>query len=79
MLAHFISIFLLLTVLSLLDSNAYAVEADPEIAKLLNELELRESPKPIKESPGWKKPQKVVVFLPKARVPARKDYQAWQQ
>ena len=62
---------------SLLADPAHSVEPASYVASLIEDLGLRETPKPIKDSPYWKKPMKVVVFLPDSRIPARDDYKAW--
>ena len=34
---------------------------NPAIASLITELELREAPRPVRETRGWRKPQRIVV------------------
>lgn len=79
--SRFIYPFLLFVIfsVSLLGSQAHSAEPDPDVAALIQDLGLRETSKPVKDTPGWQKPGKVVVFLPDSRMPARKDYQAWLQ
>lgn len=62
---------------SLLADPAHSIEPASNVASLIEDLGLRETSEPIKDSPYWKKPMKVVVFLPDSRIPARDDYKAW--
>ncbi len=73
--------FLLLSIItaSLLAAPAYSADPAPNVAALIEDLGLRETPEPIKDSPYWKKPKKIVVFLPESQMPARDDYKAWLQ
>jgi phosphoglycerate dehydrogenase-like enzyme len=64
---------------SLLAAQGRAAEPDTDVARLIQDLELKETAKPIKDSPYWRKPRKVVVFLPDNRIPAKKDYKTWLQ
>jgi len=64
---------------SLLADPAHSADPDPNVASLIEDLGLRETPEPIKDSPYWKKPMRIVVFLPDSRVPVRDDYKAWLQ
>ncbi len=53
--------------------------ADPAASALIDALQLRETTKPIRESVHWKKPEKIVVFLPDRLRPARDDFETWLQ
>ena len=70
---------LLFTILIWVAQFAYPVEPDPDAIALIKELQLSASEKPIRESKNWKKPQKVVVFLPQNRQPSRGDFEPWLQ
>ncbi len=70
---------LLFTILIWVAQPAYPVEPDPDAIALIKELQLSASDKPIRESKNWKKPQKVVVFLPQNRQPSRGDFELWLQ
>jgi phosphoglycerate dehydrogenase-like enzyme len=58
---------------------AFSAGPDPDALTLINELQLQETSRPIRESGHWKRPEKVVVFLPDGRRPARDDFQPWLQ
>jgi phosphoglycerate dehydrogenase-like enzyme len=58
---------------------AFSAEPDPDALILIKELQLQETSRPIRESSHWKKPEKVVVFLPEGRRPARSDFESWLQ
>jgi phosphoglycerate dehydrogenase-like enzyme len=63
----------------LLTSTLSAQEDTNEAEQLINELEIRESSIAARDMPGWKKPEKIVVLLPRNRIPKRKDYKEWLQ
>ena len=44
-----------------------AAQPDPETQTLIEQLRLDEADQPVRESPGWKRPEKVVVMIPSAR------------
>ena len=69
--------FTCIVIASLLADPAHSVEPVSNVASLIEDLGLRETAEPIKNFPYWKKPKKVVVFLPDSRIPARDDYKAW--
>ncbi len=54
-------------------------EPDSEALALIEQLQLRQSSAPIRESALWKKPEKVVVYLPANRKPVREDFEPWLQ
>ena len=78
---HFRYTLTLLVIFSVtsLAAQGRAADPDPDVAGLIQDLELKETAKPIKNSPHWHKPSKVVVFLPDNRIPSKKDYKAWLQ
>jgi phosphoglycerate dehydrogenase-like enzyme len=58
---------------------ASSAEPDPDALMLIKELQLQETSRPISQSSHWKKPEKVVVYLPEGRRPARSDFESWLQ
>jgi phosphoglycerate dehydrogenase-like enzyme len=70
-------LWLLLTLVFVLP--AYSSEPDADTFALIDELQLNQAPAPIRESASWKKPEKVVVYLPENRKPLRKDFASWLQ
>ena len=44
-----------------------AAQPGPETQTLIEQLRLDEADQPVRESPGWKRPEKVVVMIPSAR------------
>jgi hypothetical protein len=48
---------------------AYSSEPDADAFALIDELQLNQASAPIRESASWKKPEKVVVYLPENRKP----------
>ena len=53
--------------LSLVVMPVPAAQPDPETQTLIEQLRLDEADQPVRESPGWKRPEKVVVMIPSAR------------
>jgi phosphoglycerate dehydrogenase-like enzyme len=70
-------VFTCIIAASLLADPAHSVKPASNVASLIEDLGLRETPEPIKNSPYWRKPRKVVALLPDSRIPARKDYKKW--
>jgi lactate dehydrogenase-like 2-hydroxyacid dehydrogenase len=58
---------------------AYSSEPDADAFALIDALQLNQAPSPIRESASWKKPEKVVVYLPENRKLLRKDFASWLQ
>jgi len=52
---------------------------DPEAAVLLESLDLRVAPAPVRDWPRWRKPEKITIYLPQRLTPARSDYRDWLQ
>ncbi len=73
------AVFISILATCLLAPAVHGVGPDADATALIENLGLRESAKPIKDSPHWRKPQKIVVLLPTNRTPARADYKAWLQ
>ncbi len=57
--------------------QAHSEGADPEAIALIAALQLNEASLPIRESANWKKPEKVVVYLPNRLRPERDDFEPW--
>jgi D-2-hydroxyacid dehydrogenase (NADP+) len=70
-------LWLLLTLVFMLP--AYSSEPDADAFGLIDELQLNLVSAPISGSASWKKPEKVVVYLPENRKPLRKDFASWLQ
>ncbi len=51
--------------------------SDAATAKLIDELDLRESEQPIRESPRWRKPERIVVVLGERQRRSRPDALSW--
>jgi phosphoglycerate dehydrogenase-like enzyme len=52
---------------------------DKETAKLINDLQLRKSAKPLKQNKSWKKPKVIVVTMMKRQLKSRPDAIKWLQ
>lgn len=72
-----ISFLAFVTLFSLAVPTATATDPETEIATLVEELGLRESRQPVRESPRWRKPEKIVVVLSKRHLSSRPDALAW--
>lgn len=64
---------------NIITQPAHSGGADADAIALIESLQLSETPRPIRESTNWKKPGKVVVFLPDRMRPARDDFEPWLQ
>ncbi len=53
--------------LSLAVTPVLAAQPDAETHVLIEQLRLDEAERPVRESPGWKRPDKIVVMIPSAR------------
>lgn len=63
-----------IAVLSLLVSMPVdAVGPDPATRELIEQLRLAEAQQPVRESPGWKRPERVVLMLPSSRWGVREE------
>ncbi len=58
---------LLVVCLLLMSTAAKAAEPDAATQALIEQLRLVEAEQPVRESPGWKRPEKIVVMIPSAR------------
>jgi phosphoglycerate dehydrogenase-like enzyme len=73
-----LNLFIFLGALAL--SNAsLALDPDAATLKLIQDLELRESSQPVRQSAYWQKPQRIVVLLDERRKQSRPDAIAWLQ
>ena len=70
--------FIAIIAISLLCLPLFAKDVDPA-QRLIQDLEIRESPIAARDMPGWKKPEKIVLLLPDNRIPTRADYMQWLQ
>ena len=50
--------------LALMSMSVDAAEPDPAAQALIEQLRLDEAEQPVRESPGWKRPEKIVVMMP---------------
>ena len=50
--------------LALMSMPVDAAEPDPATQALIEQLRLDEAEQPVRESPGWKRPEKIVVMMP---------------
>ena len=50
--------------LLLMSMSVDAAEPDPATRALIEQLRLDEAEQPVRESPGWKRPEKIVVMMP---------------
>ena len=50
--------------LLLMSMSAEAAEPDPATQALIEQLRLDEAERPVRESPGWKRPEQIVVMIP---------------
>jgi len=50
--------------LALMSVPVDAAEPDPATQALIEQLRLDEAEQPVRESPGWKRPEKIVVMMP---------------
>lgn len=63
-----------IAVLSLLVSMPVdAVGPDPATRELIEQLRLAEAQQPVRESPGWKRPEQIVLMLPSSRWGVREE------
>ena len=60
-----------------LPATGFSGEPDDQAEKLIQDLGLRESSQPVRESAGWKKPERIVVLLDERRKKSRPDAIAW--
>ena len=60
-----------------LGSSGVAIGADAATAKLIEDLGLRESARPVREEAFWQKPQRIVVLLDIRRKQSRPDAESW--
>ena len=68
------SFFSLLAVcLLLMSTAAKAAGSDAATQALIEQLRLVEAEQPVRESPGWKRPEKIVVMIPSARWGVREE------
>ena len=58
-------------------SAAYAKSVEEETAALIQELGLKESKQPIRESPIWEKPKRIVVLLEPRQLKSKPDAAQW--
>ena len=56
--------FVVAVILLLMSVSAEAVETGPATQALIEQLGLDEADKPVRESPGWKRPEQIVVMIP---------------
>ena len=61
----------------LLPATCFSGEPDAQTDKLIQDLGLRESPQPVRQSPLWKKPERIVVLFNGRQKKARPDAIAW--
>lgn len=59
--------------LSLMALPARAAQPDAETQALVEQLGLDEDERPVRESPGWKRPDRIVVMIPSARWGVREE------
>ena len=59
--------------------SAFAIPPEPDAERLISDLGLRETAKPIRQYSHWKKPQNIVVYLPGNRPLIRDDFKDWMQ
>ena len=70
-------IFSILLLALLLPVTGFSGELDTQTDKLIQDLGLRESPQPVRESPLWKKPERIVVLFNGRQKKARPDAIDW--
>ena len=66
-------IYLPAILLLLMNVVVTAVEPDAETQTLIEQLRLDEAERPVRESSGWKRPEKIVVMIPSARWGVREE------
>lgn len=71
--------FLILITISLLSFPLFSIEIEDPAKALVQELNIRESKVPVRDLPGWRKPQKIVILMSDNRIPKRTDYMEWLQ
>ena len=54
-------------------TSVQAAGPDPATRELIEQLRLAEAEQPVRESPGWKRPEKIVVMIPSARWGVREE------
>ena len=59
--------------LLLMSMSVEAVEPDPATQALIEQLRLVEAEQPVRESPGWKRPEQIVVMIPSAHWGVREE------
>lgn len=59
--------------LLLMSMTAKAAGSDAATQALIEQLRLVEAEQPVRESPGWKRPEKIVVMIPSARWGVREE------
>ena len=52
--------------LALVSMPVQAAEPDPATRELIEQLRLDEAEQPVRESPGWKRPERIVVMMPRS-------------
>ena len=52
---------------------------DPEAVALIETLGLREAATPVRDWSGWRKPEKITIYLPEHLRRVRSDYREWLQ
>lgn len=57
----------------LLGMSVQAAGPGPATQELIEQLRLDEAEQPVRESPGWKRPEKIVVMIPSARWGVREE------
>ncbi len=58
---------------------AVAPGPDPEAVTLIETLGLREASTPVRDWTGWRKPEKITIYLPEHLGRVRSDYREWLQ
>ena len=66
-------IYLPVISLLLMSMVVTAAEPDVETQALIEQLRLDEAERPVRELPGWKRPEKIVVMIPSARWGVREE------
>ncbi len=66
--SHWRALFAVVSTAVALPAAATAAVQDPDAARLIRQLQLREAPAPVRDRPGWAPPQRIVVRADEARV-----------
>lgn len=66
--SHWRTLFVVVCAAVALPRSATAAVQDADAARLIRQLELRESPAPVRDRPGWAPPERIVVRADELRV-----------